>query len=64
MLLSSEVGGVNACAGPGCLDKFEASGKAASSEEVFEGSVARAGKGIDVSMVSVGTIIHCHKGRD
>jgi hypothetical protein len=31
---------------------------------VFEGSVARAGKGIDVSMVSVRTIIHCHKGRD
>jgi hypothetical protein len=45
------------------LDRFEASGKAAS-EETFEGSVARVGKAIDVSMVVAGTIIHCHKGRD
>jgi hypothetical protein len=52
-LLSSEVGGVNACAGSGCLDRFEASGKAAS-EETFEGSVARVGKGIDGSMVVAG----------
>jgi phage major head subunit gpT-like protein len=44
------VGGVKAWAGSECLDKLEASGRAAS-EETFEGSVATASEGIEASML-------------